>query len=32
MLKGNASIHGTGNIATLTDAQIDDLLQYLETL
>lgn len=32
MLKGNASIHGMGNIATLTDAQIDDLVQYLETL
>ncbi|MCX4242615.1 c-type cytochrome [Paraliomyxa miuraensis] len=32
MLKGNASIHGMGNIAKLSDAQIDDLVQYLETL
>ena len=32
LLRGNASIHGMGQIATLTDPQIDDLVQYLETL
>jgi cytochrome c peroxidase len=32
MLKDNANIHGMGNYAKLTDAQISDLVQYLETL
>jgi DNA-binding beta-propeller fold protein YncE/mono/diheme cytochrome c family protein len=32
LLKGNASIHGMGDIAQLSDAQISDLVQYLETL
>lgn len=32
LLKGNASIHSMGDIATLTDPQIDDLVQYLQTL
>lgn len=32
MLKGNANIHGMGNITKLSDPQIDDLVQYLETL
>lgn len=32
LLMGNASIHGMGDIAQLTDAQISDLVQYLQTL
>lgn len=32
MLKGNANVHGMGRISRLTDAQIGDLVQYLETL
>ena len=32
LLKGNASIHGMGDIAQLTEPQISDLVQYLETL
>ncbi|MCH9686939.1 MAG: c-type cytochrome, partial [Deltaproteobacteria bacterium] len=32
MLRGNASIHGMGRISKLTDPQIDDLVQYLQTL
>jgi cytochrome c553 len=32
MLRDNASIHGMGNVAKLSDQQIDDLVQYLETL
>lgn len=32
MLKDNASIHDMGNVAKLTDVQISDLVQYLETL
>jgi DNA-binding beta-propeller fold protein YncE len=32
LLKDNASIHGMGSVAKLTDGQIGDLVQYLETL
>ncbi|MEX1362591.1 MAG: hypothetical protein AB1Z98_05655, partial [Nannocystaceae bacterium] len=32
LLRGNASIHGMGRIAKLSDGQISDLVQYLETL
>jgi len=32
MLKDNANIHGMGSVAKLTDEQISDLVQYLETL
>ncbi|MCA9709693.1 MAG: c-type cytochrome, partial [Myxococcales bacterium] len=32
LLKGNASVHGMGRISRLSDAQISDLVQYLETL
>jgi cytochrome c553 len=32
MLKDNANIHGMGSVATLTEEQISDLVQYLETL
>ncbi len=32
MLRGNANVHGMGRISKLTDPQIDDLVQYLETL
>lgn len=32
MLMDNASIHGMGNVAKLTDGQIGDLVQFLETL
>lgn len=32
LLMDNASIHGMGSVAKLTDGQISDLVQYLETL
>jgi DNA-binding beta-propeller fold protein YncE/mono/diheme cytochrome c family protein len=32
LLMDNASIHGMGSVAKLTDGQIGDLVQYLETL
>lgn len=32
MLMDNASIHGMGNVTKLSDTQISDLVQYLETL
>ncbi len=32
LLKGNANVHGMGRISKLSDAQIGDLVQYLETL
>lgn len=32
LLRGNASIHGMGTIAPLSDTEISDLVQYLETL
>ncbi|MEM9459567.1 MAG: c-type cytochrome [Myxococcota bacterium] len=32
LLMGNANVHGMGGISKLSDAQIDDLVQYLETL
>lgn len=32
LLRGNASIHGMGRIAKLSEGQISDLVQYLETL
>ncbi len=32
LLRGNANVHGMGRISKLTDGQIDDLVQYLETL
>ena len=32
MLKDNASIHGMGDLSKLSDADISDLVQYLETL
>jgi len=32
LLKGNASVHGMGQISTLSNGQISDLVHYLETL
>lgn len=32
LLLDNASIHGMGSVAKLTDGQVGDLVQYLETL
>lgn len=32
LLRGNASIHGMGDISPLSDGQIGDLVQYLKTL
>lgn len=32
LLKGNASIHGMGEISKLSEAQISDLVRYLKTL
>lgn len=32
LLRDNASVHGMGSVSKLTDGQIGDLVQYLETL
>lgn len=32
LLRDNGSIHGMGNVAGLTDAQVSDLVQYMKTL
>ena len=32
LLRDNGSIHGMGNVASLTDAQVSDLVQYMKTL